>query len=457
MSQRHWVVVIGMLLALLASAPPARAQSEQQVKPLGPEKPFRGLFGGNEADPRSRQALDLRISLYGGWEESRITPVDPDAVPPRLESLINMTGYHAGETTSLTYARRGRRVSVNANAGAHLRYYTEQQEFTNASDWASFGFSASLSPRTTLSATQGVTYSPYYSNGFFPLLTGLTPGEPLSPALDYFTFYHPNYTYSTAVNLARRLTPRSSFSAFYNLNYVDFVERGDVTFFQPFRNQMAGARYQYSFTPTFGVHAGYSYVEGRYGWYASQGYPVTGHNIDVGVDYNKTLPLGRRTTFGFATGTSIVKGTAAYGGDEGKYYFNAQVSAYLNTALGRTWNANVNYQRGLMFVQGFQEPWYSDSIGARFGGYLGRRVNVSAQAGWTRGTGYYSAQEGNIDAWTATANLQLAVTRTVALFTQYFYYHYDTRGQQMIPFFAATDFDRRGVRAGLSLWLPLLR
>lgn len=456
MTTRH-PVIVSVVLALLASAVPLWAQSSQQAKPLGPEKPFRGLFGGNEADPRSRQALDLRVSLYGGWEESRITPVDPDAVPPRLESLINMTGYHAGETTSLTYIRRGRRVTFNASAGGHVRYYIDQEEFSNTSDWASVGFSASLSPKTTLSATQGVTYSPYYSNGFFPLLTGLVPGEPLTPALDYYTFYHPNYAYSTAVNFARRLTPRSSFSAFYNLHYVDFLERGDVDSWQPFRNQMAGARYQYSFTPTFGMHAGYSYSEGRYGWSASMAYPVTGHNIDVGVDYNKTLPLGRRTTFGFATGTSIVKGTGTYTGDEGNYHFNAHLTAYLNTALGRTWNANVNYQRGLMFVQGFQEPWFSDSVGATIGGYLGRRVNVSAQAGWTNGSGYYSEQEGNIGAWTATANLQLAITRTVALFAQYFYYHYDTRGQQVIPFFAASDFDRRGVRAGLSLWLPLLR
>ncbi len=441
----------------LAAAPPALAQSGQQARPLEPDRPFRGLFGGNEADPRSRQALDFRMSLYGAWEENVITPTEGASVPPRLESLINMTGYYAGETTSLTYTRRGRRVTFNASAGAHLRYYTEQEEFSNAADWASFSFSASLSPRTTLSATQGVTYSPYYSNGFFPLLTAGLPGEPYAPATDYYTFYHPNYAYNTAVNFTRRLTPRSSLSAFYNLNYVDFLEASDVQSWQAFRNQMAGARFQYSFTPTFGMHAGYSYVEGRYGWYSAQRYPVEGHNIDVGVDYNKTLPLGRRTQFGFATGTSIVKGTTGYGGGEGKYHFNAQGSAYLNTALGRTWNANVSYQRGIMFVQGYQEPWYTDAVSARIGGYLGRRVNVSLQGGWTRGAGYYSLQEGGIDAWTGLANLQVALTRTIAIFGQYFYYYYDTNARQVIPFFSAEKFERQGVRVGLNLWLPLLR
>ena len=456
MNRYFRLIVVAASLALSCGGT-ASAQSQQGE----PEKPFRGLFGGNEADLRSRQALDFRFSLYGAWEENVTTLLDSaEYTPSRFESLLNMTGYYAGATSSLSYSRRGKRFSFNAVGGAHFRYYTEQQEFSNASDWASVGFSASLSPKTTLSASQGVSYSPYYSNGFFPMLTAPVPGEVLSPSPDYYTFYHPNYSYTTAVNLGRRLTPRSSLSAYYNLNYVDFTEQDDLSSWQPFRNQMAGARYQHNLTKTLGFHAGYAYTEGRYGWYAAQAYPVKGHNIDVGLDYSQTLPLGRKTTFGFATGTSIVEGTSNYAdekGENGRYYFNALVTAYVNTAIGRTWKAGVNYGRGLMFVQGFQEPWFYDSVWATLGGYLGRRVNVSFQGGWTNGGSYYALEGAGIDAWTALANLHVALTRTVAVFGQYFYYHYDVAGQQLLPFVAARDFERHGVRAGLTVWLPLLR
>jgi hypothetical protein len=52
--------------------------------------------------------------------------------------------------------------------------------------------------------------------------------------------------------------------------------------------------------------------------------------------------------------------------------------------------------------------------------------------------------------------LRYAVSRHVAVYARYFYYHYSFEQGVSLPGFLRPDLDRRGVSFGLTAWVPLI-
>lgn len=452
------LVVIAASLALSCAAT-ASAQSQ----PAQAEKPFRGLFGGNEADPRSRQALNLQASFFGAYDDNVLADQGQRGEVPDPRYMTS--GFYASPTASLDYRRRWGRVSFDSAGGTVLRYYPDMSDFNGTSEWVSVGFSAELTRRTTFRASQGVAYSPYHSYGWFPGLNPTVPGEVVRPDPDSALYRRSVFQYTTAVDLARRLTRRSSLNLFYNLNYADFTQSADVsetTLTEDFKTQHAGAGFSYSVTNHTSLRVGYSYQASRYGALLLSNQSVTGHNLEIGFEYARALARGRVTTFGVSTGASVTdRPYSSYLIDavnnSTNNYYNVLVGAYLNQAIGRTWSARLSYNRGLQFVEGLAEPFFSDAVSATLRGYVGRRVSLTASAAYSNGAGIYSSVGRGFAAYTGTAQSQYALSRTVALSAQYFYYHYDINGELFVAPGLTRRFDRQGVHAGLSFWLPLLR
>ena len=448
-----------MVLLVLLSAVPARAQSAQS-QPPGPARPFRGLFGGNEADPRSRQALNLQASFFSAYDDNVLADRGQGGVPdPRYMT----SGFYAGATTSLDYRRRWGRVSFDLSGGTLLRYYPSMSDFNSASEWASAGFSAALTRKTTLRASQGVSYSPFYSYGWFAGLNPTVTGEVVRPNSDYVVYKRPLFESTTAVDLARRVTRRSSLNFFYNLNRADFRQSADVsdpTLTEGYKTQNAGARFSYSATSRTSLRFGYSYQASRYGALVLRNQQIEGHNVEIGFEYARAFVRDRTTTFGVSTGGSVTDSPYnpyLINAANTSYYYNVPVDAYLEHPFGRAWNARLSYTRNLQFVEGLTEPFFSNAATATLRGYVGRRVYLTTSAAYSNGTGIYSSLGRGITAYTGTVQSQFALSRTTALFAQYFYYHYEIDGRLLAPPGPTQRFDRQGIRAGLSFWLPLLR
>ena len=56
----------------------------------------------------------------------------------------------------------------------------------------------------------------------------------------------------------------------------------------------------------------------------------------------------------------------------------------------------------------------------------------------------------------AVASLRFAITRHLAAYTQYFYYHYLFEQGVTLPGYLPPNLDRQGVSVGLTAWLPLI-
>jgi hypothetical protein len=411
------------------------------------EKPFRALFGGNARDPRARQSLSLNLSLFGTYEHNGITAPNPDLLA-QISPLMSQTGFYMGGVTSGEYQRNWRRSSLSANAGTTGRYYPNQGEFTRANTWGSAAFSHAFGPNTSMGASQSVGYSPYFTNGWFPAMNPVVPGQAITPGFNNYTFHRPNWQYLTGIDFLWRPTPKATVSAYYFLDYIDF-KKTQLYPQATYWSSQISARFQYAITKHLSFRAGYGYVKYRHGLIFVPDLHTRQDNIELGVDYQNTIRIGKRTTFGFSTGTSMV----AY---QSNTYFTALVHAYIDTAMGRTWYANVTYDRNFTFVEGLQAPYATDAVAASIGGYLNRRTNLTFQAGYSHGVGVATSEGRSYGAWTGIAQLQVALARAVALFGQGYFYHFDFAGSYPYSPLPTRAWDRWGVRAGLTLWIPVL-
>ena len=62
------------------------------------------------------------------------------------------------------------------------------------------------------------------------------------------------------------------------------------------------------------------------------------------------------------------------------------------------------------------------------------------------------------DSYVGSVRLRYGLTRIAAPFVEYLYYFYDFRGgAQQLPADVPSRLERNGIRAGLTLWIPLLR
>jgi hypothetical protein len=417
-----------------------------------PERPYRGLFGGNGADPNSAQQFDLNVSLSGAYDDNVLADRSQGGVDPRFQKS---GGYGSG-SVSLDYTRRAGRATFDVTGGTSYRYYPSIKQMNGFNSFASIGLAVKLSSRTDFRATESASYSPFYSFGGFPGLFPSATGDvaPISP--DYPLLEQAAISLFSSASIEHRLTARSSVSADYSLSYIDYRNRN-----QPFRNWSAGAKYSYRLTSRASLRLGYHYRKGTYGlYYGNQ--PIVGHDIDVGIDYSRALSFSRKTTYGFSTGSSIYRsfspsGTVVIADWQYKTHYMVTGSAYLNRQIGRSWNARLNYQRGLQFVQGFPDPFFSDSVTATVGGFAGTRSRLNFSAAYTNGNVGINITGRNYVTYMGVASYQFALARWAALFADYDYYHYVFDKTVPLPPGMNRGLDRQSVRGGMNLWLPLLR
>ena len=124
-------------------------------------------------------------------------------------------------------------------------------------------------------------------------------------------------------------------------------------------------------------------------------------------------------------------------------------------AFSAAWQGNVSYIHSVGYMDGFTEPVEGDRVVASLGGLIAPALDFSMSAGYMSGA--IGLNERNFNTGIASARLRFALHTRAALFAQYFYYQYyyaDGVADQVLP---ASELRRQGFRAGLNVWLPVLR
>ena len=120
--------------------------------------------------------------------------------------------------------------------------------------------------------------------------------------------------------------------------------------------------------------------------------------------------------------------------------FNLVGSAALSHDMSRSWNLGTSYRRSAVSVDGFT----SDSISLDLRGLLNRRVEMTLSGGYFRSDLGAAGTLNHYETTTGSGRLQVALGRAIALY-----------GSGTVLAAAVPPQQRRGARAGITLWKPL--
>jgi hypothetical protein len=422
------------VLALVVCAAPSYAQRPR------PDRPYRGLFGGNGADPNSTQALDLNISLFGAYDQNILAASGQIAIDPRFQK----NGNYDNGTVSLDYSLRIPRVTFDFTGGTSYRYYPSSAELNGATSFVSAGVTAKLSPLTEFRASESASYLPFYSLGAVPGLTSGTTGQ-VAPILSNYPLVQDSaISVSSSASVEHHLTGRASFTPDYLVQYTKY-RTSDRLYY----DWLAGTRYAYKLSSRTSLRVGYHYRRFAYTSFGvSQ--PTDGHDVDFGIDFTKPLSPTRTMTYGFDVGTSVYT-------EYSRSFVLATANGYVNRQISRSWTANVLYNRGVQYVAGFPNLFYSDSVTAGLSGFLNQLSRVNLSASYSNGQAGIQTTNQGYRTYSGVAGYQLALGRFIALFAEYDYYHYIFDPTVVLPAGMNRGLNRQSIRGGLNLWVPLLR
>lgn len=439
-----------------------RADDEQELDEPTTEpaarRPFRGRFGGARPYSSRGPSLDLTLSAVGGWDE----PVRVDELlNPEAERLY-VEGPFAGASASLFYRRPHRAWPMEAFGSTFIGYFPQSEGdewYPSTSAGVSVGRTFRLNPRTrfNVSLTEGYSTDERLF-GFSGTGPSDIPQAGGSTGFDTSLRRAPSLSTSPSASLTRDFSRQSSLDVFYRYRHIYYFDREDDPLdYGNRRDQEAGARFTRKITRNLSMRAGYAY---RTSDHAGPGdYRADFHDIDVGVDYGRSLSISRRTVFAFRTGSTI--GVSESGSDGGldddppfsDPRFFVVGGATLTHEVGRSWRLFADYTRDVDFQDGFAQPLLRDTGRVGLGGLIGYRTDVSADVTYTSGS--FGFDDRNYAAWTASTQVRTALTRNLAAYAYSYYYWQEFDASVILPIGVVSDASRYGIRFGLTSWFPL--
>jgi hypothetical protein len=214
-------------------------------------------------------------------------------------------------------------------------------------------------------------------------------------------------------------------------------------------SQNAGAVLTRRLTRSLGLRTGYAYRIASTAIAGSE--PLRVNDVELGLDFSRPLATSRRTTFSFASGSSISPADGGVG-------FRVTGNAGLTRLIGRTWKTRIGVDRSVRLLEGFVEPVLTNAVDATVGGNLSRRVSLSTSGSLSTGSVGLNGQTGNsYQNWTVASGLSFAMGRRAELGAQYF--ALDERFDNGVVLPTGLDDRRRrrqGVRISITFRAPLL-
>jgi hypothetical protein len=441
---------IVFLVILLSGAAPAFSQATGSQHLPG------GLFGGGEVSRRVHHKLDFSLSLVEANDSD--TPAELRGIGP---SDTVSSGYSTMFMGNGEYHWDHSRVQVGATGASVLRRYDQPQSVRSVSGSGGLGLAARLGGRTTLLANQSVAYSPSYLYGLFPSDAVKNPGDAVPVAADYAISDSESYQYGTTLTLTRGLTRRSRLSATGEFQYTDYLHETGTQ--RDLNSEGVHGEYSNSLARNTALRLGYRYRTGKFGYgvgaiATDPGVTATEQGIDFGVAYSRPLSATRRMMFSSNFGSSTVAtpiSSAAGTGANRLIRLSGDVAA--GWQFTSSWQTRATFRRGLEYVAQLTEPVYIDGFSAELGGLVTRRIDVQTSARYSSGVSALNRDALAFGTRGADLRMQYAVTRSLAVYTQYLYYFYDFTGNAQLPTGIPSGLERHGVRAGLTLWVPAVR
>ena len=444
------VVALGLSLC---GAQDAESQTSQR-RQIGP-----AVFGGTGTRADRLGGLDLFAQLFVSYDDQVLA--DQDGAPDRSRSARateGQGGVYSGLSAGLQYAHVGQSSNVNMEGNSALNYYPDLGDLTTSYHQASATFLQRFGGRYSIRVRPFAAYSPQYSMRLFlaplPLdadsAGSLDGGVLAAPDVDSTIIQRASLRYGGNADFRMRVARHSILQVGYNYTKTD-LSRSPIGSFEA---RSIGANLSHALSESASLTVGYALEDSTYDGSSAPSTRI--QKLNIGVNYRKPLSRSRRSYLRFTTGSTISEQVAGIGDVSEGRHIRAIGSATLVHQMGRTWNARAQYRREAGYLEGFAQPVFSDSANAAVGGLITRRLDFSLNANYITGTSATRVDSGRFDSYSASARLRRALHRSLAVYVEYLFYHYNLHEVTDRPLGLPQEFSRNGARVGLSLWLPLI-
>jgi hypothetical protein len=400
-------------------------------------RPFRRIFGAQQELPANAQRLELTVNVSGGYDDS-ILAQDLQEGDPR-----QLSGFFPATTADLRYSKRWGTAMLGITGATALQYYPqlEQGEQYDQNYDGGITFEGPIGNRNRISIGHSMAAANFYTLGG---LAGEVPDRPLPPGSELLD---PSARFGVSREGGWQSHSRAAFSRLTGRRgRMEFSYGYTQTEFHALSSKFtsAGFRYNHTVSRSATLVAGYTYRRAE----PEASDPLTFQDIDVGVDYHRSLGRSRRTSISFSTGTGIVQ-------EETDQEFRVLGQARLSHLIGRSWSASLDYHRGLEFVNTLSELAATDAVTGTLNGFVTPRLETTISTTYSHG--YLGGREGApLTTRAVVTDMQYGLSRHFALQGQYLYYFHRFGVDPVSPFIAP-NLSRQGARVGLTIWLPLIR
>jgi hypothetical protein len=332
-----------------------------------------------------------------------------------------------------------------------VQYYPQLGNAVRWSGAGAVGYSRSTQ-RVRFGVDQQVRYSPYAHFRVIPISSGIAPAlaEISAPDVALAVTGRESYRYNSGISTGFQLTRRTMVNAMYQHEYLDFVPVDQFDW----RTHDASLSLSHSMTQKTAFVMGYGY---HHRDFQGERLPLRRHDVNIGVNYNSSLPFSPRTTFTFAVGsTALSRDRVSRTGETESNFFRMIGRADLDHQLGQTWRVGVFYHRWVQYIEGVSDVFLAHSVTGNLRGYLGPRVEIRATSGYSTGPLRYGPRQRGYDTNASSARVRMALTRSLAAQAEYVYYRYLFSDAVMLPTGTPYRGNRHVFRVGLTTWLPLL-
>jgi hypothetical protein len=397
---------------------------------------------GNQEE---RQKLDVTIDTVEAYDQDVVVHSGDTAF-----SLFQGSGFYTTVTPSIDFSSTRERFQIGISAGSNARYYGDLHETVLANHSVGAGLMVHLSPDTSVSFNQGVTYAPGLLYGLFASVTVPTLGSAVPAASNYKLNNESFYSSASTASLTHRLARRTTAEFTADLKFTTFTAQN--TSYPDMRTEGVGGRLLYSLSRGVALRVGYGYRQANY-----VGSPrSTQQNLDIGLEYTRNLSRTRKATWAFSVGPTKANAPLLIGSPDVRQQYRVVADASLTYEMGRTWRLQGTFHRGLGYIEGLQGPVFTEAYAASSTGYLNRRTDFSITAAYSTGESALTGTPSEFATYTGDARLRYAVTRNWATYIEYLYYYYNFN-RALLPPGLPPGLTRNGVRTGVTLWIPTMR
>jgi hypothetical protein len=406
-----------------------------------------GLFGATRAGTDARDRLTFQMSLSEAFDSQ--VPVEFRSRRPGNLALGRYSSLFSG---SADYVHGQRHVDVLASASSYVRYNAALRQVAAGPQSGRLGATFHLPETGSLSIGEDAAYSPSYLYELFPGDVTQDPDAPPPVNADYRIDTARSYSYRSHAELhyGSAIGTRMSAAANYRLaDYRGQRDRPDLHAYE------AGATISHAPSRSKSFSVGYFRRSGRHGagaWTGEQ-------ELRIGLSISPALSATRRVAFKLTvTPTLIDRSTPALEVDgepptsSQRRRTMVQGNAGINYPFTLQWTASAGYRRGVDYLAVLTEPVITDAGTAGITGVIGRRVSISAEARY--GTSLKLRTDGHdrLKTATASARARFALSRSLALFTEYLYYYYDRGAQSPLVPDLPAHYQQHSARVGVLLF-----